>query len=73
MSPSYINSINKSAIIIENTLTEKSNKINNTLDNFESISNNLSKVSQDLNEFGISNVLADLKESTEGIRIGFRD
>ena len=64
---SAINAINKSASIIENTLTEKNDKINNTLDNIESISNNLSKVTQDLNEFGISNVLSDLKESTEGI------
>ena len=46
---------------------EKNDKINNTLDNIESISNNLSKVTQDLNEFGISNVLNDIKESTEGI------
>ena len=45
----------------------RSDKINNTLDNIESISNNLSKVTQDLNEFGISNVLTDIKESTEGI------
>ena len=64
---SAINAINQSASIIENTLTEKNDKIYNTLDNIESISNNLSKVTQDLNEFGISNVLADIKESTEGI------
>ena len=64
---SAINAINKSASIIENTLTEKNDKINNTLDNIESISNNLSKVTQDLNEFGISNVLNDIKESAEGI------
>jgi len=64
---SAINAINKSASIIENTLNQKNDKINNTLDNIESISNNLSKVTQDLNEFGISNVLADIKKSTEGI------
>ena len=28
---------------------------------------NLSKVTKELNEFGLSNVLVDLKESTEGI------
>jgi len=64
---SAINAINKSASIIENTLTEKNDKINTSLDNIESISNNLSKVTQDLNEFGISNVLTDIKKSTEGI------
>ena len=62
-----INSINNSAYIIEGTLTEKNDKISKTIDNIESISENLSKVTKELNEFGLSNVLVDLKESTEGI------
>ena len=64
---SAINSINNSAYIIEGTLTEKNDKISKTIDNIESISKNLSKVTKELNEFGLSNVLVDLKESTEGI------
>ena len=64
---SAINSINNSAYIIEGTLTEKNDKISKTIDNIESISDNLSKVTKELNEFGLSNVLDDLKESTEGI------
>ena len=64
---SAINSINNSAYIIEGTLTEKNDKISKTIDNIESISENLSKVTKELNEFGLSNVLFDLKESTEGI------
>ena len=64
---SAINSINNSAYIIEGTLTEKNDKISKTIDNIESISDNLSKVTKELNEFGLSNVLVDLKESTEGI------
>ncbi len=62
-----IKSINKSAYIIENTLTDKNENITNTLDNIESISDNLSKVSKELNEFGLSQILVDLRESTEGI------
>ena len=64
---SAINSINNSAYIIEGTLTEKNDKISKSIDNIESISENLSKVTKELNEFGLSNVLDDLKESTEGI------
>ena len=64
---SAINSINNSAYIIEGTLTEKNDKISKTIDNIESISENLSKVTKELNEFGLSIVLVDLKESTEGI------
>ena len=64
---SAINSINNSAYIIEGTLTEKNDKISKWIDNIESISENLSKVTKELNEFGLSNVLVDLKESTEGI------
>jgi len=64
---SAINSINNSAYVIESTLTEKNDKISKTIDNIESISENLSKVTKELNEFGLSNVLVDLKESTEGI------
>ena len=64
---SAINSINNSAYIIEGTLTEKNDKISKSIDNIESISENLSKVTKELNEFGLSNVLVDLKESTEGI------
>ncbi len=48
-------------------MTEKNDKISKTIDNIESISENLSKVTKELNEFGLSNVLVDLKESTEGI------
>jgi len=64
---SAINSINNSAYIIEGTLTEKNDKISKTIDNIESISENLSQVTKELNEFELSNVLVDLKESTEGI------
>ena len=48
-------------------MTEKNDKISKSIDNIESISENLSKVTKELNEFGLSNVLVDLKESTEGI------
>lgn len=64
---SAINSINNSAYIIESTLTEKNDKISKTIDNIESISENLSNVSKEFNEFGLSSVLIEIKESSEGI------
>ena len=51
---SAIKAINNSSIIIEKTLTDKNAQINNTIDNFEKISSNLSEVSEELNSFGLS-------------------
>lgn len=64
---SAINAINNSSIIIEKTLTDKNAQINNTIDNFEKISSNLSEVSEELNSFGLSNLLANLEVSVDGI------
>ena len=64
---SAIKAINNSSIIIEKTLTDKNAQINNTIDNFEKISSNLSKVSEELNSFGLSNLLANLEVSVDGI------
>ena len=64
---SAIKAINNSSIIIEETLTAKSSQINNTIDNFEKISSNLSEVSDELNSFGLSNLLSNLEVSVDGI------
>jgi len=64
---SAIKAINNSSIIIEKTLTAKNNQINNTIDNFEKISSNLSEVSDELNSFGLSNLLSNLEVSVDGI------
>ena len=64
---SAIKAINNSSIIIEETLTSKSSQINNTLDNFEKISSNLSEVSYELNSFGLSDLLTNLEVSVDGI------
>ena len=64
---SAIKSINNSSIIIEETLTSKSSQINNTIDNFEKVSSNLSEVSNELNSFGLSNLLSNLEVSVDGI------
>ena len=64
---SAIKAINNSSIIIEKTLTDKNTQINNTIDNFEKISLNLSEVSEELNSFGLSNLLANLEVSVDGI------
>ena len=64
---SAIKAINNSSIIIEETLTSKSSQINNTIDNFEKISSNLSEVSYELNSFGLSDLLSNLEVSVEGI------
>ncbi len=64
---SAIKSINNSSIIIEETLTAKSSQINKTIDNFEKISSNLSEVSDELNSFGLSNLLSNLEVSVDGI------
>ena len=64
---SAIKAVNNSSIIIEKTLTDKNTQINNTIDNFEKISSNLSKVSEELNSFGLSNLLANLEVSVDGI------
>lgn len=64
---SAIKAINNSSIIIEETLTAKSSQINNTLDNFEKISSNLSEVSYELNSFGLSDLLSNLEVSVDGI------
>ena len=64
---SAIKAINNSSIIIEETLTAKSSQINNTIDNFENISSNLSEVSDELNSFGLSNLLSNLEVSVDGI------
>ena len=64
---SAIKAINSSSIIIEKTLTDKNSQINNTIDNFEKISSNLSEVSGELNSFGLSNLLSNLELSVDGI------
>ena len=64
---SAIKSINNSSIIIEETLTSKNTQINNTIDNFEKISSNLSNVSDELNSFGLSSLLSNLEVSINGI------
>ena len=64
---SAIKAINSSSLIIEETLASKSTQINNTLDNFEKISSNLSNVSDELNSFGLSSLLTNLEVSVDGI------
>ena len=64
---SAIKAINNSSIIIEETLSAKSSQINNTIDNFEKVSSNLSEVSNELNSFGLSNLLSNLEVSVDGI------
>ncbi len=64
---SAIKAIKNSSIIIEQTLTSKNTQINNTIDNFEKISSNLSNVSDDLNSFGLSTLLSNLQVSVDGI------
>ncbi len=64
---SAIKAINNSSIIIEKTLTDKNTQINNTIDNFEKISSSLSEVSDELNSFGLSDLLTNLEVSVDGI------
>ena len=64
---SAIKAINNSSIIIEKTLTAKNTQINKTIDNFEKISSNLSEVSDELNSFGLSDLLSNLEVSVDGI------
>jgi len=64
---SAVRAINNSSLIIEKTLTEKNNQINNSIDNIESISSNLSNVSKELNDFGLTSVLSNLEKSVDGI------
>ena len=64
---SAINAINNSSLIIEETLTSKNTQINNTIDNIENISSNLSNVSDELNSFGLSSLLTNLEVSVDGI------
>ncbi len=64
---SAINSIKNSSVIIEETLTSKNTQINNTIDNFEKISSNLSNVSDELNSFGLTSLLSNLEVSVDGI------
>ena len=64
---SAINAIKNSSVIIEETLTSKNTQINNTIDNFEKISSNLSNVSDELNSFGLTSLLTNLEVSVDGI------
>ena len=64
---SAIKAIKNSSIIIEQTLTSKNTQINNTIDNFEKISSNLSNVSDELNSFDLSTLLSNLEVSVDGI------
>ncbi len=64
---SAINAINNSSIIIEETLTSKNTQINNTIDNIEKISSNLTNVSNELNSFGFTSLLSNLEVSVDGI------
>ena len=66
---SAVKAINNSSLIIEKTLTEKNTQINNSIDNIESITTNLSNVSKELNNFGIAGVLSNLEKSVVGINL----
>ena len=66
---SAIMAINNSSLIIEKTLIEKNTQINNSIDNIESITSNLSNVSKELNDFGIAGVLSNLEKSVDGINL----
>ena len=66
---SAVKAINNSSLIIEKTLTEKNTQINNSIDNIESITSNLSNVSKELNDFGIDGVLYNLEKSVDGINL----
>ena len=66
---SAVKAINNSSLIIEKTLTEKNTQINNSIDNIESITTNLSNVSKELNDFGIADVLSNLEKSVDGIKL----
>ena len=66
---SAVKAINNSSLIIEKTLTEKNSQINNSIDNIESITANLSNVSKELNDFGLANVLSNLEKSVDGISL----
>jgi len=66
---SAVKAINNSSLIIEKTLTEKNTQINNSIDNIESITTNLSNVSKELNNFGIAGVLSNLEKSVDGINL----
>ena len=66
---SAVKAINNSSLIIEKTLTEKNTQINNSIDNIESITTNLSNVSKELNDFGIAGVLSNLEKSVDGINL----
>ena len=66
---SAVKAINNSSLIIERTLTEKNTQINNSIDNIESITSNLSNVSKELNDFGIAGVLSNLEKSVDGINL----
>ena len=66
---SAVKAINNSSLIIEKTLTEKNTQINNSIDNIESITTNLSNVSKELNDFGIAGVLSNIEKSVDGINL----
>ena len=66
---SAVMAINNSSLIIEKTLIEKNTQINNSIDNIESITSNLSNVSKELNDFGIAGVLSNLEKSVDGINL----
>ena len=66
---SAVKAINNSSLIIEKTLTKKNTQINNSIDNIESITTNLSNVSKELNNFGIAGVLSNLEKSVDGINL----
>tara|TARA_B100001057_G_scaffold497638_1_gene602314 strand:- start:6259 stop:7173 length:915 start_codon:yes stop_codon:yes gene_type:complete len=64
---SAIRSINNSSKLIENTLTDNNNQINNTLNNIELISLNLSDITGEINNAGLTDILNNLENSVEGI------
>lgn len=66
---SAVKAINNSSLIIEKTLTEKNTQINNSIDNIESITTNLSSVSKELNNSGIAGILSNLEKSVDGINL----
>ena len=64
---SAVKSIDISSKILENTLTQKNSQINNSIDNIESITNDISIFSKELNNSGISYTLQNLSKSVNNL------
>lgn len=64
---SAVKSIDISSKILEKTLTQKNSQINNSIDNIESITNDISIFSKELNNSGISYTLQNLSKSVNNL------